>query len=159
MTTTRAVAPADGIFVLEGDLETRAAVVVDAFDHGVAAQEALGGAALDVGDLAAEQQFAVGCLQCCGNRILVRRWRARRTSRPRAIAWVVVWRMPCVFTSAPVRGALQVAAIEPTSVQTLRLMRSIHFQLAARATMTSLSRMSARVSGNIGRSAMAKLVI
>ncbi len=49
--------------------------------------------------------------------------------------------------------------MEPTSVQTLRLTRSIHFQLAARATITSLSRMSARVSGNIGSSAMAKLVI
>ena len=30
------------------------------------------------------------------------------------------------------RGALHVAAMEPTSVQTLRLMRSIHFQLASR---------------------------
>ncbi len=66
---------------------------------------------------------------------------------------------PHSLTSRPVRGALQVEAIEPTSTQALRLIRSIHFQLAARATITALSRTSASVSGYIGRSSMAKLVI
>ena len=56
-------------------------------------------------------------------------------------------RIAQLLTSAPVRGALQVAAIEPTSTQALRLMRSIHFQLAARATITALSRTSTRVNG------------
>jgi hypothetical protein len=37
--------------------------------------------------------------------------------------------MPQRFTSAPVRGALQVDATEPTSTQILRLTRSIHFQV------------------------------
>ncbi len=67
--------------------------------------------------------------------------------------------MPHSLTSFPVRGALQVAATEPTSTQALRLNRSIHFQLAARATMTSLSRTSARVRGNGERPPIAKLVI
>ena len=49
--------------------------------------------------------------------------------------------------------------MEPNSVQTLRPMRSIHSQPAARVTITSLSRMSASASGNIGRPAMAKLAI
>ena len=49
--------------------------------------------------------------------------------------------------------------MEPTSTQTLRLIRSIHFQLAARETITALSRTSARLRGYIWRSWMAKLVI
>ena len=67
--------------------------------------------------------------------------------------------MPHSFTSLPVRGALQVDAIDPTSTQALRERRSIHFQEAARATTTALSRTSARVSGYIVRSWIAKLVI
>ena len=59
----------------------------------------------------------------------------------------------------PVRGALHVEAMEPTSTHALRLIRSIHFQLAARATTTALSRTSASVSGYMRKSWMAKLVI
>ena len=75
------------------------------------------------------------------------------------MALVVEPRIAHSLISLPVRGALQVEAIEPTSTQALRLMRSIHFQEAARATTTALSRTSARVSGYILRSWMAKLVI
>ena len=75
------------------------------------------------------------------------------------MALVVEPRIAHSLISLPVRGALQVEAMEPTSTQALRLMRSIHFQLAARATTTALSRTSARVSGYICRSWMAKLVI
>ena len=55
--------------------------------------------------------------------------------------------MPQLFTSAPVLGALQVAAIEPNSVQTLRLTRSIHFHVADWLMTTSLPRGSIDVSG------------
>ena len=75
------------------------------------------------------------------------------------MALVVEPRIAHSFTSLPVRGALHVEAMEPTSTHALRLIRSIHFQLAARATTTALSRTSARVSGYIFRSWMAKLVI
>src|SRR5215468_10334759 len=67
--------------------------------------------------------------------------------------------MPHSLTSLPVRGALQVEAIEPTSTHALRERRSIHFQEAARATTTALSRTSTSVSGYIVRSWIAKLVI
>src|SRR4029434_1208772 len=67
--------------------------------------------------------------------------------------------MPHSFTSLPVRGALHVDAIEPTSTHDLRESRSIHFHEAARATITALSRTSAIVSGYIVRSWIAKLVI
>src|SRR5438874_831140 len=67
--------------------------------------------------------------------------------------------MPHSFTSLPVRGALHVDAIEPTSTHALRERRSIHFQEAARAMITALSRTSASVSGYIVRSWIAKLVI
>ncbi len=73
--------------------------------------------------------------------------RARNTASPRRIACVTVCRMPHSLTSRPVRGALHVAATEPTSVHTLRLSRSIHFQLATRETTTALSRTSASVRG------------
>jgi hypothetical protein len=63
------------------------------------------------------------------------------------------------LTSAPRRGALQVAATEPNSMQTLRLMRSIHFQSAARVTTTSFPRGSTEVSGAGARSPTAKVVI
>src|SRR2546428_109836 len=63
------------------------------------------------------------------------------------------------LTSLPVRGALQVEAMEPTATQAVRESRSIHFHEAARATTTALSRTSTRVSGYIWRSWMAKLVI
>jgi hypothetical protein len=75
------------------------------------------------------------------------------------MALVVEPRIAHSFTSLPVRGALHVEAMEPTSTHALRLIRSIHFQLAARATTTALSRTSARVSGYIVKSWMAKLVI
>ena len=65
------------------------------------------------------------------------------------MALVVEPRIAHSLISLPVRGALQVEAMEPTSTHALRLMRSIHFQLAARATTTALSRTSARVSGYI----------
>ena len=52
-----------------------------------------------------------------------------------------------------------VAEVEPTSVQTLREIRSIHFHEAARVTTTSLSRQSTRLKGYICRSPIAKLVI
>ena len=65
------------------------------------------------------------------------------------MALVVEPRIAHSFTSRPVRGALQVEAMAPTSTQALRLIRSIHFQLAARATTTALSRTSASVSGYI----------
>ena len=65
------------------------------------------------------------------------------------MALVVEPRIAHSLTSRPVRGALQVDAMEPTSTQTLRLIRSIHFQLAARETTTALSRTSARVRGYI----------
>ncbi len=63
------------------------------------------------------------------------------------MACVTVSRMPHSFTSAPVRGALQVAAMDPTAVHAARLMRSIHSQLSATGITTWLSRMSARVRG------------
>ena len=75
------------------------------------------------------------------------------------IALVVEWRIPHSFTSLPVRGALQVDAIEPTATHAVRESRSIHFQLSARATITALFRTSTSVSGYICRSWMAKLVI
>ena len=75
------------------------------------------------------------------------------------IAFVVEPRIAHSLISLPVRGALQVEAMEPTSTHALRLIRSIHFQLAARATTTALSRTSASVSGYMRRSWMAKLVI
>ena len=89
------------------------------------------------------------------------RWarRAACTARPIPMALVVEPRIAHSLISLPVRGALQVEAMEPTSTQALRLMRSIHFQDAARATTTALSRTSASVSGYIWRSWMAKLVI
>src|SRR6267142_1428782 len=61
------------------------------------------------------------------------RWarRAACTARPIPMALVVEPRMAHSLISLPVRGALQVEATEPTSTQALRLMRSIHFQLAA----------------------------
>src|SRR5262245_2774673 len=75
------------------------------------------------------------------------------------MALVVEARTADSLIPLPVRGALQVDPIEPTSTQSLRLIRSIHFQDAARDTTTALSRTSARVSGYIRRSWIAKLVI
>ena len=48
--------------------------------------------------------------------------------------------MPHSLTSRPVRGALQVEAIEPISTQILRLARSIHFQLGTFVTIASMPR-------------------
>jgi len=61
------------------------------------------------------------------------RW-ASRTAWPMAMALVVVPWMPHFFTSAPLRGALQVEAIEPYSTQILRLTLSIHFQVGTFST-------------------------
>ena len=46
--------------------------------------------------------------------------------------------MPHSLTSAPVRGALQVEAIEPISTQIFRLARSIHFQSGTCAGQLSI---------------------
>ena len=67
--------------------------------------------------------------------------------RPIPIALVVVQWMPHSFTSAPVRGALQVEAIEPFSTQILRLTRSIHFQVGTLSTIASMPRGSYSVQG------------
>ena len=53
------------------------------------------------------------------------------------IAFDTVTWMPHSFTSRPVRGALQVEAIEPISTQILRDTRSIHFQLGTLVTTDS----------------------
>ena len=89
------------------------------------------------------------------------RWarRAACTVRPMRIALLVEPRIAHSFTSFPVRGALQVAAMEPTATQAVRERRSIHFHDAARATTTAFSRTSTSVSGYIGRSWMANEVI
>lgn len=55
--------------------------------------------------------------------------------------------MPQVFTSAPVRGALQVEAMEPYSTQILRLTRSIHFQVGTFCTTDPSPRQSTVESG------------
>ena len=78
---------------------------------------------------------------------------------PIAIALVVVPWMPHFFTSAPVRGALQVEAIEPYSTQILRLTRSIHFQVGTFSTTNSSPRTSTVVSGQGLRSPTATEVI
>jgi hypothetical protein len=76
-------------------------------------------------------------------------WRAcaARTACPIAIAFVVVPRMPQSLTSRPVRGALQVEAIEPYSTQILRLTRSIHFHVGTLSTIDSRPRTSTVESG------------
>jgi hypothetical protein len=56
------------------------------------------------------------------------------------IAFEVVKCMPHSLTSAPVRGALQVEAIEPISTQIFRLTRSIHFQSGTCVTIASIPR-------------------
>ena len=67
--------------------------------------------------------------------------------------------MPQSFTSRPVRGALQVEAIEPTSTHIFRDRRSIHFQDGTLATIPSTPRGSTSESGQGFRSPTAKLVI
>ena len=74
-------------------------------------------------------------------------WRASCTARPMPIAWETVRSMPHSFTSRPVRGALHVAAVEPTSVQIFRLTRSIHFQVGTLDTTVSTPLGSAKVRG------------
>lgn len=63
------------------------------------------------------------------------------------------------FTSAPVRGALQVAAIDPVSTVRTLLARSIHFHVGTEVMMASMPRGSTRESGQGWSPAMAKLVI
>src|SRR5687767_12624468 len=75
-----------------------------------------------------------------------RRW-ASRTAWPMAIALVVVPWIPHFLTSAPVRGALQVEAIEPYSPHILRLTRSIHFQVGTLPTTDSRLAASTERSG------------
>ena len=87
------------------------------------------------------------------------RSRAERAAAPMRRARVIEPRTAHRRTSPPVRGALQVAAMEPTSVTAARPSRSCHFQLAARSTTTMLSRMSARQNGKLRSPAMAKVVI
>src|SRR5471030_1302791 len=87
-----------------------------------------------------------------------RRW-ASRTAWPILIALVVVPWMPHFLISAPVRGALQVDAIEPYSAQILRLTRSIHFQVGTDCTTDSSPRTSTVVSGHGTRSPTATEVI
>src|SRR5215471_7290939 len=87
-----------------------------------------------------------------------RRW-ASRTAVPMAIALVVVPWMPHFLISAPVRGALQVEAVEPYSTQILRLTRSIHFQVGTLSTTDSRPRTSTDVSGHGLRSPTAAEVI
>src|SRR3990167_9612347 len=86
------------------------------------------------------------------------RW-ASRTAWAMAMALVVVPWMPHFLTSAPVLGALQVDAMEPYSVQILRLTRSIHFQVGTLSTTDSRPRTSTVVSGEGARSATATDVI
>ena len=57
--------------------------------------------------------------------------------------------MPHSLTSRPVRGALAVGAVLPSTVQTARLMRSTHFGLSAWVTTTALPRTSPTAIGNI----------
>ena len=54
---------------------------------------------------------------------------------------------------------MQIAAVEPTSVVILRLIRSTQRVSTACAITTSLSRISESAKGAQGRSATAKLVI
>src|SRR2546427_11489947 len=75
------------------------------------------------------------------------------------MALLVEPRIAQSLISLPVRGALQVAAMEPTATQAVRERRSIHFHDAARATTTALWRTSTSVSGYILRAWMAKDVI
>ena len=75
------------------------------------------------------------------------RSRARRTAAPIRVARVTDPRIAWSLISRPVRGAFAVAAMEPTSVTATRPSRSCHCQLAARSTITTLSRTSARQKG------------
>ena len=111
------------------DLDPVSPIVAQPLDHRAPAQKTFGGAALHLDHLAGEQPppglgLSIAAIGSAWRRL------ASLTACPRLIALVVVRGMPHFFTSAPVRGALQVAAIEPNSVQTLRLTRSIHFHVA-----------------------------
>src|SRR4051794_33116291 len=66
-----AVAPGNYPFVLKGEFEPPEAVFVQPFDDATAAQEALGGAARDIDDFAAEQLLAAGFVEDRGNRVFV----------------------------------------------------------------------------------------
>src|SRR4051794_15319883 len=65
------VAPGEDPFVLKGKFEPPIAVLVQPFDDATAAQEALGGAARDIDDFAAEQSFAAGFVDDRGNRVFM----------------------------------------------------------------------------------------
>ena len=73
--------------------------------------------------------------------------RAARTVRPISIALLAVCRTVASLTSRPLCGALQVAAAEPTTAQTRRVIRSIHDQSSASTNNTRLRRMSTKVQG------------
>src|SRR5271168_3483275 len=65
------VAPSHDPFVLECDIEPRSAVFIEAFDHRPAAQKPFRGAAGDVDDLAAEDEFAAPFVEDRVHRVLV----------------------------------------------------------------------------------------
>ena len=63
------------------------------------------------------------------------------------------------MTSRPLRGAEQVAAIEPSSVQAVRPMRSVQTWSTARLMISRLLRMSAMAKGVSDNPLIAKLAI
>src|SRR6516165_2746579 len=65
------VAPCHHPFVLKGDLEARAAILVEALDYRPAAQIAFGRAADYIDDLAAKEQLAAPHIEDRGDRVLV----------------------------------------------------------------------------------------
>lgn len=73
--------------------------------------------------------------------------RAARTVRPIDSPRDSVCRQVARFTSAPVRGALQVAAEAPNTVQARLVIRSIHDQSSASVKRMRLRRMSTIVHG------------
>ena len=75
------------------------------------------------------------------------------------MARLIELRTPHSLTSRPVRGALQVAAIEPVSTVSTRLARSIHFQVGTSVITASMPRGSTSDRGHGCSPAMAKLVI
>src|ERR1700730_4962064 len=75
------------------------------------------------------------------------------------MALEAVYRHEDDLTSRPRRGALQVAAIEPNTVQALRVMRSIHVQSSASVKMIEFLRISTIVQGYAGKSQIAKVVM
>jgi hypothetical protein len=65
------IAPGHDPFVLKGDFEPRALILVEPLDRRPAAQEALGGPPLDIDHLAAEEELARRRVEDRGDRVLV----------------------------------------------------------------------------------------